>query len=185
VSAQATNVPPIRSARLELVSMSPAFLEAALGGRAKEAGRVIDADVPGDAVADEARFFRLRLEQMRKEPARRQWLRAIVRTERERAMVGHTGFHGPPGTNGRRDPGALEIGYTVFEPFRGQGYASEAAAALIGWAHAEHGIRKFIASVAPGNEPSLAIVRKLGFVQAGEWWDEEDGLELVFELERL
>jgi RimJ/RimL family protein N-acetyltransferase len=52
------------------------------------------------------------------------------------------------------------------------------------WAHEEKGIGRFIASVAPTNDPSLAIVRKLGFVQTGEQWDEEDGLELVFELER-
>jgi RimJ/RimL family protein N-acetyltransferase len=50
------------------------------------------------------------------------------------------------------------------------------------WAHALHGVRRFIASVAPDNEPSLAIVRKLGFVQTGKQWDEEDGEELVFEL---
>ena len=34
------------------------------------------------------------------------------------------------------------------------------------------------------NEPSLAIIRRLGFTQTGEAMDEEDGLELVFELER-
>jgi hypothetical protein len=33
------------------------------------------------------------------------------------------------------------------------------------------------------NAPSLAIVRRLGFVQTGEYWDDEDGLELVFELD--
>jgi ribosomal-protein-alanine N-acetyltransferase len=40
-----------------------------------------------------------------------------------------------------------------------------------------------IASIAPDNDPSLAIVRKLGFEQTGEQWDDEDGLELVFQLE--
>ena len=48
----------------------------------------------------------------------------------------------------------------------------------------ERGVKRFVASVAPSNEPSLAIVRKLGFVQTGERMDDEDGLELVFELER-
>jgi RimJ/RimL family protein N-acetyltransferase len=38
--------------------------------------------------------------------------------------------------------------------------------------------------VAPDNEPSLAIIRKLGFVRTGEHIDEEDGLEHVFELVR-
>ena len=48
----------------------------------------------------------------------------------------------------------------------------------------ERGIRHFIACTQPDNEPSLAIIRRLGFTQTGEAMDEEDGLELVFELER-
>jgi len=38
--------------------------------------------------------------------------------------------------------------------------------------------------VAPNNEPSLGLIRKLGFVQTGVQWDEIDGQELVFELQR-
>ncbi len=97
-------------------------------------------------------------------------------------MVGHAGFHGPPGVNGLRKREAVELGYTVFPPFRGRGYATEAASALLAWARKEHGVSRFVASVAPGNDPPLAIVRKLGFVQTGERWDDEDGVELVFEL---
>jgi len=36
--------------------------------------------------------------------------------------------------------------------------------------------------VSPDNEPSLNLVRKLGFAQTGSQIDEIDGLELVFEL---
>ncbi len=45
------------------------------------------------------------------------------------------------------------------------------------------GIRVFVASITPDNEPSLAIVRKLGFVHVGEHWDDEDGRELEFRLD--
>ena len=44
------------------------------------------------------------------------------------------------------------------------------------------GIDHFVASVAPDNETSLAIIRKLGFVRTGEHIDREDGLEYVFQL---
>ena len=54
-------------------------------------------------------------------------------------------------------------------------YASEAVDGLMGWARTQ-GIDHFVASVAPGNEPSLAIIRKLGFVRTGQHIDPEDGL---------
>jgi len=120
---------------------------------------------------------------MKQDPSLQEWLVYAVVLRDSREAVGHAGFHGRPGTNGKQDPEAVEIGYTIYEPYRGRGLATEAAAALIRWAREEHGIRRFIFSIAPGNEPSLAIARKLGFVQTGEQWDDEDGLELVFELE--
>ena len=46
-----------------------------------------------------------------------------------------------------------------------------------------HGIRRFLASIAPDNEPSTSVVTSIGFVDAGQRWDDEDGLELVFELD--
>jgi RimJ/RimL family protein N-acetyltransferase len=97
-------------------------------------------------------------------------------------MIGHIGFHGPPGVNGPSRPDSLEVGYTVFEPFRRRGYASEAVSALLEWARDRHGIRDFVAAVGPHNVPSLGLVRRFGFRQTGRQWDDEDGEELVFEL---
>ena len=165
-------VPRIRSSRLDLVSLSPAVLQAQLSVP-------LPRGWPDVGVKS---FLRLRLEQMTRDPEAQAWLvRALVR-RRDGKMVGHAGFHGPPGTGGL-GPGKVELGYTVFPTFRGQGYATEAAVALMEWAETL-GIRRFVASVSPGNAPSLAIVCKLGFVQTGQQWDEEDGLELVFELDR-
>jgi [ribosomal protein S5]-alanine N-acetyltransferase len=174
-------VPPIRSRRLDLVSMSPALLEALLDGRRGEAQALLAAQLPkGWPGEHDQRFLRLRLQQMRHDPEAQRWLvRALVQ-RRERRVIGHAGFHGPPGAHGL-EAGAVELGYTIFPAFRGRGYATEAAAALVEWAKT-HGIRHFVASVSPDNEPSLAIVRRLGFVRTGEHWDEEDGLEHVFEL---
>jgi ribosomal-protein-alanine N-acetyltransferase len=177
------DVPRIRSPRLDLVSLSPPVLQALLDGRRDEAEAKLSVPFPaGWPDRDVEPFLRLRLEQMLRDPEAQKWLvRALVR-RRDATMIGHAGFHGPPGTGGLA-PGKVELGYTVFRTSRGRGYASEAVVALIGWAENE-GIRRFVASVAPANDASLAIVRKLGFVQTGEQWDEEDGLELVFELDR-
>jgi len=92
-------------------------------------------------------------------------------------MAGYIGFHGPPHVIGR-----AEMGYTVRPKFLRQGYATEAAKAMIEWARLQHGVTRFYLSIAPDNEASLAMAAKLGFTQVGEQIDEEDGLELVFEL---
>lgn len=120
---------------------------------------------------------------MQADPSIAQWVRAVVMPGGEpvRALVGHAGFHGPPGVNGSSTAGALEVGYTIFQAYRGRGYATEAVAALIAWAGHEHGVLHFFAAVAPDNAPSLAVVARLGFVRSGEQWDDEDGLEHVFE----
>ena len=175
------DVLPIRSPRLELVSLSPTVIDALLRGRFDHAeallGFVLPDDWPG---AHDERFLRMRLEQMESEPEAQPWLvRALVLRDGTR-MIGHAGFHGSPGAHGLK-PGAVELGYSVFPAFRGQGYATEAAVALMDWAGTQ-GVRHFVASVSPKNAPSLAIVQKLGFIRTGQQWDEDDGLEHVFEL---
>ncbi len=46
------------------------------------------------------------------------------------------------------------------------------------------GISNFVASVLPANAGSLAVVRTLGFVFQGEAYDDVDGLEHVYLLDR-
>jgi ribosomal-protein-alanine N-acetyltransferase len=177
-------VATIRSRRLDLVRLSPDVMSALVEGRREEAERLGEFRLP-PAWPDEhdRRFLAFRLKQIARDAEMREWLvRAVVARDSGRPLVGHAGFHGKPGVNARRDADAVEIGYTIFEPYRGQGYATEAVRALIEWASGERGIRRFVASVAPDNAPSLAIVRKLGFVEVGRHWDAEDGEELEFAL---
>jgi RimJ/RimL family protein N-acetyltransferase len=164
----------IESERLSLVPLEEELMEALL------AGGELPFAVPGDWPDEhDARFLRLRLSQLRDHPERRAWpVYAIVR---DGALVGHIGYHGPPGVNARRAPDAIEVGYTVFPEHRRQGYATEAVRAVVEDARAR-GVARFIASVGPGNAPSLALVRRLGFVEVGRHWDDEDGEELEFEL---
>jgi ribosomal-protein-alanine N-acetyltransferase len=162
--------------------MTPEFVEAVLDGRLDEAAARIRAKLPADFPRDgEKRFLELRLRQMRADASFLEWCpHAVVLRGR---MIGHAGYHGPPGRNAAQNPDAVEFGYTIEPEYRGKGYATDAANQLMRMAE-ERGITQFVLSCSPANEPSLAIIRKLGFVQTGEAMDDEDGLEYVFELRR-
>lgn len=177
-------VDAIVSARLELVSLSPGRIEGLLGAgqataRAGEERGERELVFPPGWAEQEEWLLRYRLDQMRHDPATQPWLlRVIVMRDASSRVVGHIGFHGPP-----NESGAVEIGYTVFPEHRRRGIAIEAVRAMFDWALEERGDLRFVASVSPSNAPSLALVRKLGFVVVGRQWDDRDGEELVLEID--
>jgi RimJ/RimL family protein N-acetyltransferase len=118
---------------------------------------------------------------LRRSPDHAPWLMRAIAERGGRRLIGQIGFHGAPGRNGLGAADAIELGYSVDEPFRGRGYATEAARAMIAWARAR-GIRRVLALVAPGNAASLAVVRKLGMREVTVVVDDVDGPEIVFEL---
>ena len=177
---QAVLVPHIVTPRLRLVSMPLEFMRASLEGRLDDAARLLQVQLPADWPAGAEHALGLRTAQLEADPMSQPWLlRAIVLSGPAAVMVGRIGFHAPPDARG-----AVEIGYAVSPPHRRRGYAGEAAAGLLEWAERTHGIRIFIASVSPTNQPSLRLIDRLGFRQTGAQWDEIDGEELVFELHR-
>jgi RimJ/RimL family protein N-acetyltransferase len=173
----------VATERLELVLLTP-VLDDLVEGRREQAAAATGAAIPAWWPDEhDVRFLRFRRDQAARDPSAGEWLvRAVVLRETHE-MIGHAGFHGPPGVNALKDGGAVEVGYTIFREHRGRGYASETVRGLIRWAGEERGTRTFVASVGPENEPSLAIVRKLGFVHVGEHWDDEDGRELELRLD--
>ena len=163
--------------------MTPEFIAAVLDGRRDEAAALLDAELPDEfPSAHDRGFLELRLRQMREDERFLTWCPFSVVLEGR--MIGHAGYHGPPGINSTQDPDAVEFGYQIFPAWRGNGYATRAATMLMDMAEELAGIRHFVLSVSPENDPSLAIVRKLGFVRTGEQMDDEDGLEHIFELTR-
>ena len=172
-------VSPIRTPRLELIAFDPRAIRALIDGDRVHAevrlGAVLPDEFPNE---DELHgFLAVQLQRMEASPDRRAWMARLMRSRAGEA-IGHCGFHGPPEIIGR-----AEIGYTVFERFRRQGYATEAARALLRWAF-RHGEKEVYASVSPHNAASLAVVRRLGFRQVGTQEDEVDGPELVFAIEK-
>jgi len=174
----------IHSPRLELISLSHDFLQASLQDDLQSASRLIDLSLTRDWL--EAKWLmEIRLAQMREDPALEAWLMRAIGLRETRAMVGFIGFHTRPGPDYLKSyaPGGVEFGYTIFPQYRRMGFASEAASALMQWAAQEHGVKRFVVSISPTNEPSLRLARKFGFRKVGTITDPEDGVEDVFLLD--
>jgi ribosomal-protein-alanine N-acetyltransferase len=60
-----------------------------------------------------------------------------------------------------------EVGYEIARRWWGQGLAPEAVAAVIGYGFAVLGLHRIEAGVLPGNDASVRVLRKLGFVEEG------------------
>jgi len=169
--------------------MSPRFLEACLAGQTQLAEAELGASLPegwpdehlsprSADVLPSPGSMAMRLTQMREDPDSAPWLLRAMLRKSDLTVLGYINFHGPPDGAGR-----AELGYTVLEPHRRQGYASEAALTMMRWAHEQRGVSTFVVSVSPNNVPSLAMAASLGFVRTGTQIDEIDGEEYVFELQ--
>ncbi|UNT00825.1 GNAT family N-acetyltransferase [Streptomyces tubbatahanensis] len=129
-------------------------------------------------VTDRARWlWRYRLDQMAADPGHARWMVRQAIVGDKGLVVGHAGFHGPPD-----ELGMVEIGYSVAPDFRRRGYARSTLTELLRRAAAEPAVTTVRATISPGNVASLATISGFGFVEVGEQWDEEDGLELIFEV---
>ena len=122
-------------------------------------------------------LWRLRLEQMTTDPSSLPWLVRAGVDDATGEVVGHAGFHGAPDARGM-----VEVGYSVDPRLRRRGYARAMLRALIEEARSAPEVTTVRASISPTNVASLATIAGFGFVQVGEQWDEQDGLELVLEV---
>ena len=90
------------------------------------------------------------------------------------ALVGETGFHGPPDASG-----TVEVGYSVVPGYRGRDIAPEATGALIEYAFASPAVRRVVAGCLEDNDASRRVLQKLGMRRVGS-----SGEVLRFELSR-
>ena len=56
-----------------------------------------------------------------------------------------------------------DLGYGVLPEYCGKGFAYEASRAIIGYARAELQLKRLVAIISPENQPSIGLIRKLGF----------------------
>ncbi|MCX6049874.1 MAG: GNAT family N-acetyltransferase [Chloroflexi bacterium] len=177
----AETIPTIHTERLDLILMTPAFLEIAIRGEQAKAAQLLGVNIPADWWPVDG-YIPLRLEQALRNPALQPWLGRAIVLRSSQTMVGSIAFHmaTEPAEVRPLGPGGVELGYTIFPQFRRQGYAKEACQALMNWAQ-QHQVTRFILSISPTNQPSLQIAKHFGFVKIGSQIDEEDGLEDIYE----
>lgn len=174
----------LASQRLLLRTLDSHFLSLCVQANADAAASYLcSGELPDDWLS-QWRLMAMRLKDLHQDPAYLRWsLRAIIWQETGE-MIGHIGFHTPPdpdylatlGTDG------IEIGYEIYPNWRRRGLGREALQRLLQFAQ-EQGVQRFILSIAPDNQPSLALARSLGFVELGQQVDGEEGLELLYRLE--
>jgi [ribosomal protein S5]-alanine N-acetyltransferase len=105
------------------------------------------------------------------------WITGVLWDDEAQTAVGQSGFHAAPDADGM-----VEVGYGVDPVYRRRGYARAALEIAIERSRSEPAVRTLRATISPDNEASLALIRQYPFVHNGEQWDDEDGLELIYEL---
>jgi len=128
------------------------------------------------ASVEQVRFF---AGQMEKQPfnAEDSWFQLAICLRRAPELIGDLGLHflGPQNQQ-------VEIAYTVSPMYRRIGLAFEAATCVVTHLFSEMNKHRVTASVAPDNEASIALLRKLGMrmegrfkesvLQDGKWVDD-------------
>ena len=166
----------VLSPRLALIALpGPVIDEVIGGGTRRRFSSSPESGTQPSGRTEDRHVLGLRKRQISEGDDYRWLLRAVV-TRSHPTMVGRVGFHGPPDADG-----IVEIGYRIDSAFRRRGFGFECAARLIEAAERLQAVTAVRASIAPENEPSLRIAKRLGFRRIGEQMDEIDGLELVFE----
>ncbi|GAA3077490.1 RimJ/RimL family protein N-acetyltransferase [Kribbella aluminosa] len=165
----------VSSPAVRFVEMTGTALSALLGDDRPAAEAELGFPLGEEFLTDRAKWlWQYRLDQLTRDPSTFGWLVKLAVVDG--VVVGYAGFHGPPD-----EAGMVEIGYTVDPPYRRQGHARSIVTALLERAAAEPLVQTVRATISPTNQASLATIAGFGFVQNGEQWDEEDGLELIFE----
>lgn len=86
------------------------------------------------------------------------------------AVIGTAGFKGPPDA-----AGMVEIAYGIVPSFEGQGYATEAATALVAYAVGSGQVQLLRAHTLPTPNQSTRVLEKCGFRRTAAVVDPEDG----------
>lgn len=160
----------LQTERLFLIPGSFALLDAA----ADRNYALLCARLGGVALAEGWSHFTEALawmrDYLREHPDETGWWTYFIVHRADLRLIGTAGFKGLPTPEGE-----VEIGYEIADGYSGQGLASETARALVAHAFAQSGVHTIVAHTLAEENASVAVLRRLGFVFAGEKIDLTDG----------
>lgn len=167
--------------RLVLRLIPEEVMAACLSHQLEQAVRLFGTEIPAEMLEDMSGLEYGR-KQLEADSAYLPWSARAMVSKAEDIVVGMIRFHSLPNPEYLQQyvPDAVEFGYEVFSRYQRQGYAREAAGAVMVWAETNFNIQHFIASVSPDNEASLKLISSFGFDKIDEVMDEVDGPEYVF-----
>jgi RimJ/RimL family protein N-acetyltransferase len=164
---------------VRIVQLTGAAFRALAGGDLSAANAASPVPLSEYLAGPECRgVWHMRSRQAEGDPASAAWVTGIIWDVRRRLAVGRAGFHGPPD-----DAGMVEIGYAVDPAHRRRGYARAALEALLARAAQEPRVHTVRVSISPDNVASYRLASQYGFREVGRQWDEEDGLEIIYEVD--
>ncbi|MBC7902361.1 MAG: GNAT family N-acetyltransferase [Gemmatimonadaceae bacterium] len=158
----------IETERMQLVCCDLPMLEAYFDGEATLA-KLLDIGMPENWTEFGEPAFRWTHNALLQPEGQKEWYCYLPVLKNENLLVGTCGFKGPPKN------GMVEIGYEIARDYRGQGLATELAAALIRFAFATPAVNLVQAhTLAVANE-SGTVLTKCGMSKMETITDPEDG----------
>ena len=124
------------------------------------------------------RLWEYRSAQLKATPTDAPWITRLIVDPGTATTVGVAGFHAPPNENQM-----VEFGYRVEPIHRREGYARASLETLLAVAAEHPDVRIVRATISPDNTASRRLIDQYGFVEVGEQWDDDDGLEIIFEVD--
>jgi ribosomal-protein-alanine N-acetyltransferase len=163
---------------IQLVKLDAGVIDALSARDLAGAAGLTSVPLTSSFIADENwPVWQFRSRQLATNPEDASWVTRVVYDPALGIAVGRAGYHAQPDSNGM-----VEVGYSIDPAYRRRGYARAALSALLDRARLEPAVRVVRASISPDNVASLALVAQFSFVAVGEQWDDEDGLETIFEV---
>lgn len=173
-------MPTLVTPRLRLVPITLPAIEAVLDHDKPRVESIVGATFPASWPSDElvVSGFPYSRDSIRADPEKRLWGDSLVLLKDQPRVIGSVVFHGHP------DDGVAEVGYSIEESWRSQGFATEATLACVTWALEQPGIEAVQATTFEWHKASLGVIRGIGMSQVGVRDHDTLGELLVFERRR-